>query len=1045
MRRNTFRRHRSAALALAAGAAVTGLAAQNAQAGLKTWAVNAGGNWSTATNWSPATIPAAGDSVFITFTTASSLTVAYDYTGPAITLNALTLDNTGGGTNFITMAANNLTVGSGGEFIGNNSRGSFSQTGGTHTITGTGLEIGFFSGSLGSYTLGGGSLSVSGAGVNELVGVSGTGSFTQTGGTNAISSSLNLGDQSTGSGLYSLSAGSLNAGSELVGNIGTGTFLQSGGTNTVSAILYLGTNFSSNGSYVLSGGTLNASNEWIGLGGSAGSAGSFTQTGGTNAAGNLFIAPGFSRGVYNFSNGAASATSVAVGGGTVFSGGMGTLNVSGTASLAVTDELEIWSNTGSSVHFNGGTIIAGDLNTQNVPANFVWTGGTLNLTNSNIVFDSTATGTAASLGSALTLNSGQALILSNGNETIAGGGTGSLTLNGGSINTISGATTINPLGMLTLKGGTLNTSGTLTNHGSLTYSSGTLVGRVINQGTLTLAPGASFEPTGGVENDTTMTVTAGQTLTSGPTMGLDNFGTFTLSGGTINTTGATSAVNDYGGTMTAWGEIDPNLINNGTLSLGGVLNEVFTVNNGVLNVPAATLLRGSNGFVFAVTNANLINLTGGAISNDVTNNGVVQGGGSLSGAVSNNAGGIISANIASLPLNLTNFQGNSAGAQIKVADNSSLQISNSWTNNGVAMLSGPNAVLGGTGSTITNTGTIAGQGTVSASINNTTGVVRAEGGELTLGGAVTNAAGGQIEASSGATALFAQGLSTNGGTIALSGGTFDNNNQPLTNNGAISGNGTLRTGGLTNTATGTISLADVASSVLGSVSNTGHINITSNTTTFYGAVTNNAGGVIKVTTGTSRFLSTFTNNGTFSSDPATNYFQNLSVGAEGILLGGGGDQFIVSGDLITTSTRNTAWNTEQALLEFTGGENHTLAVSGTDQGPSYDGFANNFSWGILRLDSGDSLTLQPESSISALYVDALALADGVKQISSISGDGVNLYYDPSNPANAYLNDQTYALSGGGAIAPVPEPAGGLLIGIAAGLLARRRRSLPKVS
>jgi hypothetical protein len=92
-----------------------------------------------------------------------------------------------------------------------------------------------------------------------------------------------------------------------------------------------------------------------------------------------------------------------------------------------------------------------------------------------------------------------------------------------------------------------------------------------------------------------------------------------------------------------------------------------------------------------------------------------------------------------------------------------------------------------------NAGTIAGQGTVSALINDTTGVVRAEGGQLTLAGAVSNAAGGQIEASSGATALFVQGLATNSGTIALSGGTFDNNNQPLTNNAALSGNGTIRT------------------------------------------------------------------------------------------------------------------------------------------------------------------------------------------------------------------------------------------------------------
>src|SRR2546423_8403300 len=50
----------------------------------------------------------------------------------------------------------------------------------------------------------------------------------------------------------------------------------------------------------------------------------------------------------------------------------------------------------------------------------------------------------------------------------------------------------------------------------------------------------------------------------------------------------------------------------------------------------------------------------------------------------------------------------------------------------------------------------------------------------------------------------------------------------------------------------------------------------SNTTTFFGPVTNNAGGTIKTTSATARFLAPFTNNGVFTSDPADNFFSNRS-------------------------------------------------------------------------------------------------------------------------------------------------------------------------
>src|SRR5205814_1513818 len=79
---------------------------------------------------------------------------------------------------------------------------------------------------------------------------------------------------------------------------------------------------------------------------------------------------------------------------------------------------------------------------------------------------------------------------------------------------------------------------------------------------------------------------------------------------------------------------------------------------------------------------------------------------------------------------------------------------------------------------------------------NNSGVIRAADGLLTLSGASSaNNAAGSIQAPTGATIFYSQGLATNAGTISLSGGTFDNNALPLNNTGTIDGRGIFRSGG----------------------------------------------------------------------------------------------------------------------------------------------------------------------------------------------------------------------------------------------------------
>jgi hypothetical protein len=106
-----------------------------------------------------------------------------------------------------------------------------------------------------------------------------------------------------------------------------------------------------------------------------------------------------------------------------------------------------------------------------------------------------------------------------------------------------------------------------------------------------------------------------------------------------------------------------------------------------------------------------------------------------------------------------------------------------------------------------------------------------------------------------------------------------------------------------------------------------------------------------------------------------------------------------------------------------GGANHLLQLAGEERGTNSNGFANNFVWDTLELGLGQSLTLQQGGSTnaSALYVGTLTLDGGTNQISSITGNGLDIYYDITAAGNSYLAGKTYALNGGGFIEPTAAP------------------------
>ena len=135
-------------------------------------------------------------------------------------------------------------------------------------------------------------------------------------------------------------------------------------------------------------------------------------------------------------------------------------------------------------------------------------------------------------------------------------------------------------------------------------------------------------------------------------------------------------------------------------------------------------------------------------------------------------------------------------------------------NSGGIQLAGLTAVV--TGGSIANSGSIEGYGVVSNPVTNT-GTIESTGGALTLSSSVQNSSGGTIEAAAGSELTVSLGLAANHGVIDLVGGTFDNNSLPLTNYAQITGYGLLRTGGLTNQASFT--LTGGTSAVDGTVTN----------------------------------------------------------------------------------------------------------------------------------------------------------------------------------------------------------------------------------
>ncbi len=365
------------------------------------------------------------------------------------------------------------------ETVGRNGMGTFTQTGGTHTVNGY-LNIG--ASANGTYNQSGGTVNVSGLNIGLYSGSTGT--YIQTAGDVTAGSVIIGGNGSNGS--YNLSGTAyIAASNEIIGQAGIGTFNQSGGINIVNNTLYVGYYSYSNGTYNLSAGSLTVNDEHIGYSspGYSGT-GNFTQTGGTHTVNNNLTIGYGGTGAYTLSGGEHT-----VGGDlnlSYISGSSGTYNLN-AGSFTVGGDVTKGIGT-SILNIGGGNLIVGGGNGSVDVGNLVL--GSISGANVNYTL----------LDTGLYENTNKiAGALTTSNLTLGKDGTGTFTQNGGT-NTISGTVTLaanaGSSGTYNLNDGVLRaTTITVNSGGTFNFNGGTLSvdqfnGDLANLGG-TLAPGNS--------------------------------------------------------------------------------------------------------------------------------------------------------------------------------------------------------------------------------------------------------------------------------------------------------------------------------------------------------------------------------------------------------------------------------------------------------------------------------------------------------------------------------------------------------------------------
>ena len=494
---------------------------------------------------------------------------------------------------YVTIAGSSSSVGraflSGGSFtttgnftVASAGLGSFTQTGGNVSIgtasTPRAFYMGYSAGGVGTYMLNSAAsiLNVTGS---STIGSSGAASFNLNNGTFNTAQGLAVGDQSGGSGVLTVSGGTLNASNveTHIGTYGSGVFNQSGGTSNFNANLLFGVYSGSNGSGMLSNGTLNVQvgYEFVGYQGT----GSFMQTGGAHTVSGILVV-GFetSSGSYTLSN--ATSSLLVIGNEVNGAGpGNGVFSQSG-GNHTVDGSLTLGANSGGAGTYNlsGGTLSVSPSATANTLGEYIGaigsgtfnqTGGTHTVGSASknqplyLGYNTSGAGTYLLSGAASALNvngaeyvgyqssNGTKFIQTNGTHTVTqnlevgylGGGVGTYNLSGGSLNVGTTGTQYNQneivgdygTGTFIQSGGTDIIGTPAVNQGLvLAFQNNSTGSYLLNNASATLTVYGAEEVGNGGSGGAIFNQTAGtHTVLSNLLIGIEDSGTFLLNGGSL--------------------------------------------------------------------------------------------------------------------------------------------------------------------------------------------------------------------------------------------------------------------------------------------------------------------------------------------------------------------------------------------------------------------------------------------------------------------------------------------------------------------------------
>ena len=593
--------------------------------------------------------------------------------------------------------------------------------------------------------------------------------------------------------------------------------------------------------------------------------------------------------------------------------GSGSLTKTGAGSLTLSG-----ANTYSGGTTISGGILAGTSNGSFGTGDITMNGGSLSFSGSytnshNIIL--TGNGTIIT-----TMANGVMTGIISGAGTLIKNGTGTLTLS--SANTYTGGTTINQ-GTLTVTSNSLQ--GNVLNGANLSFNqafNGTYAGNITGSGNFSKLGAGNLTLSGTNTYSGVTTVTAG--ILTGTTTSLQRnitnnatvvFDQSTNGSYTGVMTGNGALIKSGSGTVTLTGNSG---FTGGTTIMGGALNVSSNTNLG--NISGALTLNGGTlqyGASFANTR-NIGLLGGGTIDTNGFNS-------TASGIISG-SGGITKTGTGILTLSGVNtYTGNTSitGGTLNVgADNNLGNASNNLTLNG-------GTFQYGSGFTTARNVSLTGNGTVDTNGNNSTisgilsgagGLTKIGTGTLTLSGTNTHSGGtivnaGTISASSDSN--FGTGdITLDGGSLQYSSGFTLAKNITIGSSG-----GTINTNAITTNAAS------------GNITGTGALNVTgagklqlSGTNSYSGGTTIASGTELEGAAGTS-IQGNILNNGSL---------RFTSAGTYSDIISGSGNVYITSGDLILTGV-----NTFAGDLNIVG---NTSSVTATD--------ATNLGNGNITLDGG---------------------------------------------------------------------------------------------